>query len=243
MGYPYGYTMNGLEEAGELALGIAAVLLLVLGLSGIFSLVCYILESLGLYTIAQRRQLKHPWMAWVPVANQYLLGCVSDQYQYVVKGKNTSRRKWLLVFSIVSIVMAVVFYVMYFGFYVKAAMMLSYNLPEEQLLREIMTPMLGMLGIGLVMFAVSIAQLVFYYIALYDLYISCDRKNGVAFLVLSIVFTVTRPFFVFAVRNKDQGMPPRKAAAPAQPVQESAAEPVYAPAYEPAAGPAEITEE
>ena len=30
------------------------------------------------------------------------------------------------------------------------------------------------------------------------------------FLVLSIVFNITEPFFVFSCRNKDFGMPPRK---------------------------------
>jgi hypothetical protein len=32
-----------------------------------------------MYTIAKRRQINHPWMAWVPVVDMYLLGCISDQ--------------------------------------------------------------------------------------------------------------------------------------------------------------------
>ena len=36
------------------------------------------------------------------------------------------------------------------------------------------------------------------------------------FLVLSILFGVTEPFFLFFSRNKDDGMPPRK-----QPVQDA----------------------
>ena len=46
--------------------------------------------------------------------------------------------------------------------------------------------------------------------ALYDVYTSMDPKNSVVFTVLSILFNVTEPFFLFFNRNKDAGMPPRK---------------------------------
>ena len=34
----------------------------------------YVLGALGLYTMAQRRQLENAWVAWVPVAQLYILG-------------------------------------------------------------------------------------------------------------------------------------------------------------------------
>ena len=46
--------------------------------------------------------------------------------------------------------------------------------------------------------------------ALYDVYRSMDPSNSVLFLVLSILFGVTEPFFLFFNRNKDLGMPPRR---------------------------------
>ena len=67
----------------------------------------------------------------------------------------------------------------------------------------------------------SIAVTVIGYIAYYDLFRSCKPKNDVMFLVLSIIFNVTLPFFVFACSNSDEGMPARrKSQAPEQiPVQ------------------------
>ena len=47
---------------------------------------------------------------------------------------------------------------------------------------------------------------------MYDLYTSCSPQNNVLFLVLSIFFTVTEPFFLFFLRKKDGGMPPRRTA-------------------------------
>ena len=68
----------------------------------------------------------------------------------------------------------------------------------------------------LAFFALTIWLLVCEFMALYDLYRSCDPENSVLFLVFSILFSVTMPFFIFACRKKDLGMPPRKQ--PAQPV-------------------------
>mgnify|MGYP000871341546 CR=1 FL=1 len=56
----------------------------------------------------------------------------------------------------------------------------------------------------------AIAYAVIYYMALYDIFRSLDPNNCVLFLVLSIVFSVTEPFFLFFNRNKDGGMPPRR---------------------------------
>lgn len=46
--------------------------------------------------------------------------------------------------------------------------------------------------------------------ALYDIYVSMDPGNSVLFTVLSILFRVTKPVFLFINRNKDGGMPPRR---------------------------------
>ena len=34
----------------------------------------YILASLGLYKLASNQGIQNPWLAWIPVANMYILG-------------------------------------------------------------------------------------------------------------------------------------------------------------------------
>ena len=63
----------------------------------VISLLSYVLTALAIYTIAKRRGLNKPWLAWIPVVDVWLLGSLSDQYQYVVRGRNRSKRKSLLV--------------------------------------------------------------------------------------------------------------------------------------------------
>ena len=55
------------------------------------------------------------------------------------------------------------------------------------------------------------------YFCLYDIYRSCDPGSAVVFLLLSIFLGITLPFLLFALRNKDLGMPPRRDQIPPQP--------------------------
>ena len=99
MSYEYSYI---LEEA----LHPGVLLGLVSGApSFLLSVATYVLSALGLYTIASRREIRHPWMAWIPLLNVWLMGSLSDQYRYVVKGENKSRRKWLLILNLIKAVL------------------------------------------------------------------------------------------------------------------------------------------
>ena len=75
---------------------------------------------------------------------------------------------------------------------------------------EVVGPVLTVLAVVLPLAAVTIALCVIRYMALYDVYRSLDPANAVLYLVLSILFSPTEPFFLFFNREKDQGMPPRK---------------------------------
>ena len=75
---------------------------------------------------------------------------------------------------------------------------------------NVIGPVLTMLGFVLPLAAITIALCVIRYMALYDVYRSLDPANAVLYLVLSILFSPTEPFFLFFNRDKDLGMPPRK---------------------------------
>ena len=211
MNYGYSYFYGDEDLVGLLlTFGIYA---LVGGGSG---LVQYVLRSWGVYSVAKNRGLKHAWFAWVPVLDHYLLGCVSDQYQYVVKGKNKSRRKSLLILKII------------YSIFVAAIMGVAAGIAFNGFMRfgnqrQILSQLLNLALMYLPLLGVGIAIVVLRYMALYDLYVSCDPKNSTMYLVLSILIRITEPFFIFFNRNRDEGMPPRREAKP---------EPDYAPQEE-----------
>ena len=172
----------------------------ILFLAFAFSIVSYVLQGLGMYTIAERRGIRSSWLAWVPIGNLWVLGSISDQYQYLAKGKIKNKRKAMLGLSIGM-------FVAYFAMIVLMVMAIE----GDEILAAV-----GMLFIGLAMMTLAIVLTVLQYFALYDLFCSCQPSNAVLYLVLSIFVSVTLPFFVFFVRKKDLGMPPRKQPAPQQ---------------------------
>lgn len=193
------------------------------------SVAAYVLSSYSMYTIANKRGIKKGWLAWLPYGSSWIIGSISDQYQYVVKGKKKSKRKSLLIMDIVSSVLAVVVLVSVVVFVVQVAIFYD-GMETEELLTQVLT-MLGQLALGyLLLLVIAIVWTVIRYMALYDLYRSCDPGNAEAFLILSIFLSVTEPVLLFIDRKKERGMPPRKADV----AQQAAIEPVLqeAPAEE-----------
>lgn len=206
----YDYSSSGVE-AGVI---LGGIILIVALFALIFAVVSYVLTSAGLYTIAKRRGLRNPWMAWIPVASMWILGSISDQYQYVVKRKNTNRRLVLVILSAAAVLLGGISSGSYFSILANLA-------AGSDAVNAILGPIMAMTGASFLSSGVSIANAVFRYIALYDLYSSSRPQNNVLFLVLGIFFAITEPFFIFACRNRDDGMPPRRPVNPYQQPQQS----------------------
>lgn len=202
MPYDYGEYYYEMEETGlSIMLGFYVIYFLVMLA---ISVGTYVLQSLGMYTIAKRRGIKNPWLAWVPLGNTWILGCISDQYRYVAKAQVKNKRSWLLAITIVISVLTTVFFVL-FGSVMVQALSFDNGVPGG-----IVGSFAGMLGTLLIMWGLAIVLAVLQYMALYDLFCSCEPKNGTLYLVLSIFVNITLPIFVFICRNKDGGMPPRR---------------------------------
>lgn len=187
--------------------------------SALLGIASYVLTSMALYTLASRRGIRKPWLSWVPVLNVWIAGSLSDQYRYVVKGQYKSKRKILLILKLLTMLFGLCAAVVGIATIVDVAGSFVYGIREEALLRMVMGPVLGLAGLALPIFGLSIASAVFYFMALYDIYTSMDPGNSILFLVLSILFGVTEPFFLFFNRDKDNGMPPRKREPSHQPPQ------------------------
>lgn len=195
--------------------GDEALIGLIAGLMGIpafvIQIAAYVLSSLALYTIAKRRGLNHPWLSWIPVANVWILGSIADQYRYVARGEIKSKRKVLLTLRIISAVLSAVMVVLCIGAVAGAVSGAVMGKAENVILQNLLGSLVGMLGLVVPILAVAIGTAVIRYMALYDLYSSCDPGNKTVFLVIGILFGITEPVFLFLCRNKDLGMPPRRA--------------------------------
>lgn len=196
-----------MEEFMESGLGYGLITNL---WSSALSIAAYVLASLALYTIAKRRGIKNPWLSWIPVVNCWIVGSLSDQYRYVVKGEVKNKRKILLTLNIINVVIGVAIGVVAVVMAVGAVSSAMGIRDDAELVGTVLGALISVLALCLPLIGVTIAIKVYHYMAMYDIYTSCTPQNNVIFLVLSIIFSITEPFFLFFTRNRDDGMPPRK---------------------------------
>ncbi len=197
--YGYNDIPFGGSEEGMAFLGVfLALYVIIIAIALAASLTTYILNSIGLMTIAKNRGIKNPWMAWIPFASSYLFGVVSDDINRY-KGKQTKHSKILLGLEIASIVCIFVGYLFCFGLVVTGIMAESNGAAPSPAI-------LGVLGGCLVILLTivpAIIYTVFYYIALYNILQTYAPNYAILVLLLSLlVFAPLASIYLFVIRNK-----------------------------------------
>lgn len=181
----YFYVDRALSIFGKLLTG---------GVAPLVSIAIYVFTALSLYTVAKRRGIAAPWLAWVPVAGLWVLGSLSDQYRYLTQGQIRHKRISLLVWTGAS-------WVLTGGIVVGTIAAIA---------GASVGAVLTVLCLALAVAWAAIVYVVLYFMALYDVYASCDPQNAAVYLVLSVFFGFLVPVFLFLSRNLEKGMPPRK---------------------------------
>lgn len=203
---PYAELFPTEELSGAMLAFYTLYIGFILVFAAVFGIISYILQSKSMYTIAKRRGIHHPWLAWVPVGNMWMLGCISDQFRALSYGQHTNRRRTLMVLDILVLVILIPLIIAFAGLFD-----MVFEDPNAYVAvgtaSGIVIASLLICGVGI---AVSIVQ----YMCLFDLFRSCNPNRSVLFLILSILISYPLPFFVYACRNKDLGMPPRTTATP-----------------------------
>lgn len=191
---------------------------------GALGLVCYIFGSLGIYGMSRRLDTATPGLAFVPFARHYALGRMAEYYDDGTGKRPARYRILLLVFSIISAVLScvtiglvlavVIASVASSGVFDDWNSLLHYSSYDYDLLggRDYdyyfngADALVGLI-VPLILCALALAVfeilfVVFRYIALYRVFKIFSPDNATLFLVLSILFSVTEPFFLFALRNR-----------------------------------------
>lgn len=195
-------------------LGLRSVLSLFSGIPHlVYNLAIYVLTALPIFIIARRRRLSMPWLAWIPVLRGWTLGSIADQYREQVHGQVRFRRRVLLWISLavaaIGTVVMILLGTLLARLFVHLAQLGAISSAHlSQAVLDLVEPAMGMLLLTLPLLALYVVQRVFHYIAMYDLYLSCDPDNAVLYLVLGIFFRFCQPVFLMLCCNKDNGLRP-----------------------------------
>ena len=203
----------------------------------LFGAVCFILLSIGLYTLAKHRVIDRPWLAWLPIGNLWILGCLADQYCKVVQGRekvnSKERQVWLGVISVVLLIAIIVLMVSGLSYMVEEIPIMSMSkemleqlesLTGDQLLEgylKLMTEMIeadaevarnvntGLIGLC-VLLVVSLAAVVWLVVEKYRaLYFLylSCLPKHAVWLLVVSILPGAEALIVFICRKQNQGMP------------------------------------
>lgn len=167
--------------------------------SGVLSAAVFLLEAYCLFAIAKRRGLPNPWLAWIPVLQLWVLGGISDQYQ-AEQGKKRIKRWSLPVFSLLSSLAGSFLSGMVKDLALEFIQTGAFQMPSVEWLLSA-----GILA--LITAALALALKILQLLALYDLYRSCQPKNASLYLLLSFLFGICTPIFLFLCCKKDYSLP------------------------------------
>ncbi len=165
-------------------------------LSSGYGILCYILGSIGLYTLSQRRGYRFSWQAWVPFVRDYALGNMADNINYC-RGKPTRLRFWMLATVILNAGIFLFFIAAVFA----GSLLGAWFRPDWDFL-EWMGWMFFLFLAMLALFAVVwVFRVVVECIVYFRIFSDYSAGNAVGFLLLHIFFGAG-PILLFALRGK-----------------------------------------
>ncbi len=191
------YGMN--TQAYAAIVGIATIV------GAIIAIVAYIFSSIGLYSIAKRRGIKAPGLAWVPVGSMWILGSIADQFDYVRTGAVKAKRKVLLWLTLVLLILGVVTSILVSQLMTQIIMYAFYGYDLDYVM-SLMAPYLWILILPLASSIIGFVAMIIEFICLHKLYKSCKPHSATVLTVFSVLFSIIIPFAIFGVRKHDDGM-------------------------------------
>lgn len=206
--YSYETTVSGGDAAGITILLIYLIVLLVWGL---VELTGYILKGIGMYTIAKRRGMDYPWLAYVPFARAYLQGELGGEI--VLKDKKIQNPGiWLLALPFIHGALFFVFYIILWAVGIGAAIsaMNSYSGPGVGSIIALLV--VGVLFIGVMVVYSGIYKVLQILVDHQILERFTSKNMSIAHGVLSALIPLYEPICFFVMRNKPfrPGMEPER---------------------------------
>lgn len=174
-----------------------------IAVSAVIGIAIYLLESISVYKMAKSAEVKNPWLAFVPVANDWVFGTLAEKY----KKKNGTKSarfgiilpvlEGIVLIEAIALTIFTVISIKEITGYALDAVNTSTEMAPEQFMS-----LIPVIILYFALMAVAIAYAVVFFIALWRVYSSFDKSNATLYIVLSVIFTISVPIILFIIRNR-----------------------------------------
>lgn len=183
------------------AIGVLVVLIFVYLLLMGFLIVSYVFQSLALHTLARRRGIANPWLAWIPFGDYWIIGALARDYD---KQKGINRRwdKVLLFLSIAGIASFFVIYIVLFVLIIMLGLQTSDGTLTDEIALEMITPILIVYVFLILVMIAMMALQALTYVCTYKIFESTVPEKALKHFLIYLLVPFAAPFCLFACRNK-----------------------------------------
>lgn len=189
------YLGNNSDETMLVALAILYfvifAILIAIGITG------YILKGLSLYRMGQRRNISYAWLAWIPIASNYLFGILAGDVD-LGNRKIKHTGLWMLLFPLILLALVIIFFIVLVIITLSAGIMLHYS--------ESFFPIAGIFPLYVVflplIIVISLMMNIFYGLVYWN-YFSHVKPNSTSLLytLLGLFIPLALEINLFRVRD------------------------------------------
>lgn len=174
-----------------------------IAVSAVIGIAIYLLESISVYKMAKSAEIKNPWLAFIPVANDWVFGTLAEKYK---KKNGTKSARFGIILPVlegivliesIALTIFTVISVKEITGYALDAVNTSAEMAPEQFMS-----LIPVIILYFALIVVAIAYAVVFFIALWRVYSSFDKSNATLYIVLSVIFTISVPIILFIIRNR-----------------------------------------
>ncbi len=186
-----------IDEEKTLVLVVGILLVVYLLLIG-FGIATYIMNAIAYQKIATRRLISNSWLAWIPVANSWIIGSIADEYDE----KNGLKRKWRVVLLVLSLISVGGIVIGYVGFIVTGVALAMQPDVMTADIAGIVGTFFGAYVLVLAAAMVAAANNVCNMICLYKTFESTVPEKSVKYLLLSLLVPLAKSICLLKCRNQ-----------------------------------------
>lgn len=180
--------MTASSEAAAIATAVMGILLFFC-IVFVVRFIFYVLESIGLMRIAKKDGIKYSWMAWLPIARDYLLGTIAFNKKF----------GFVLIGVIISSIMLPLLQLSLIINFV-ANIALINNLSGAEVLYVVVYPILGLL---ILLIIINSAIPIFKIVCFYKIYEKMSAKAMLLLIFSVLTAGLLTPIFIFAISKND----------------------------------------
>ncbi|MBQ4317028.1 MAG: hypothetical protein IJC20_02150, partial [Clostridia bacterium] len=169
----------------------------------VFSLLNYILFSLGLYNVAKNHDVDSPGLAWIPVARQWVKGSIVDIHAKR-KGYDSKWRVILPIFACLPFLVFIAMYVVIIGTVLAAADALS--APDLYMTEELSAMIITFVIAYVLLIVSALLNTISNIIVDYKIYEEVVPKRAVLYIFLSYLIPLAHGICLLSCKKYGNGI-------------------------------------